>query len=596
VGRKLVVAAAVGCSLVTASSSSATVSARFSSPFPMGQGTLRVESDGSDAIAISCSGGFLAVNGGAPDTGPVSCSRVNSIDVQGGPGNNAITISGTLPARTQGVERGASGSTSIRAGSGDDVVIGPTSGFAHLEGGSGDDVLEGRAFDRYIFGSSESPELDTIVEAGRTDCNPSFFASNQHGLSYWTVPWDAADFGALPASDPVNVDAASPGGIFAMHRNRTIRLERPGSVAIEAVAGGAGNDVLAGACMTVGGPGDDRLAGGEDGDLLLGGSGDDLLQGGAGIDTIDGGAGEDVLQGGPGSDALAGREGDDVSAGGSGGDVYLFESSGRAEAEVVTEGRTAGIDVLSFALPPQGPVAVNLGARGRVVAVAPGLTVRTTAGGSRLLEGVIGGGGSDRMQGSSGANHFWSGGGSDLVAGGRGNDVYHVDWAASMPYGAYGFWDVWRGPFERGEFVRRPLSDADRETPLASELRVSERRSGGVDTLDLAESLFSSPAISSRVEGHVHGARVDLSARSRIMRTEWVSVVAASHGAAANLERVRGSSGRDVIIGNAAANELEGRYSRDIVVGRGGRDTCITYRREDVLRGCERVRPRDPDR
>jgi Ca2+-binding RTX toxin-like protein len=580
-----------------ANSASAMVSARFSSAFPMGQGTLRVESDGGDAITLACSDGFVVVNGRSPDTGPVACSRANTIEVAGGPGDNVITVSGSLPAGTFGVFRGTSGSTSIEAGSGDDVVIGPTSGFARLEGGAGDDVLEGRALDRYVFGSSETPELDTIVETQNPSCKPSFFESNQHGLSYWTVPWDAADFTSLPVTDPVTVDAASPGGIFALHRNRTIRLERSGFIALEAVSGGAGDDVLSGACMTVGGAGDDRLAGGREGDLLLGGPGADVLEGLAGPDTLDGGPGNDELRGGLGPDALAGREGNDTSAGGAGGDVYLFEAASGLEAEHLTEGPAAGVDVLSFALPAETSVTADLGTRGQVVATAAGLTVQTPAGGARQVEGVIGGAGPDRMKGNGGANHFWSGGGIDRVAGGRGNDVYHVDWAASMPYGAYGFWDpVWSGPFPRGTFVRRMLHGSDSDTPIASQLRLTEERRGGIDTLDLAESWFSSPAIASRLDGHIRGARVDLSARQHIMRTRWVRVMASQPGVAANLEHARGTSERDVLIGNAAANELEGRHSRDLLVGRGGRDRCLTYRREDVLRGCELVRARDPDR
>jgi Ca2+-binding RTX toxin-like protein len=593
----VVLASAVGLALATAEPSPAAVTARFSSAFPMGQGTLRVASDTSDAITLTCSDGFVVVNGDAPDTGPVRCSLANAIQVIGGPGDNVIAVSGSLPAGTFGVFRGASGLTSIQGGAGDDVVIGPTNGFARLEGGPGDDVLEGRTLDRYLFGPAETPELDTIVESPQTSCSPSFFDSNQPGLTYWTVPWDAADFTELAASDPVTLAAASPAGIFAIHRNRTIRLDRPGSVSIEAVAGGAGNDILAGACMTLGGPGDDRLAGSREGDLILGGPGNDELEGRDGPDTLNGGSGEDRLHGGQGDDALAGMHGNDSSFGGAGGDIYLFEPTGGSEAERVTEERTSGVDVLSFALPADSSMTASLGARGDVVASARGLIVRTEAGGAAQIEGVIGGAGPDRLIGSAGANHFWSGGGIDLVAGGPGNDTYHVDWAASMPYGAYGFWEEpWGGPFDRGVQPRRSLYDQESETPRASVLRLAEPRAGGIDALDLAESWMVSPGSASRLQGHLRGARVDLSAARQIMRTRWIQVVAARQRAGANLERVRGTSYQDVLIGNSAANVLEGRHSRDLVIGRGGSDTCLTYRREDVLRGCEHVRPRDPDR
>jgi Ca2+-binding RTX toxin-like protein len=587
---------AVACAVAAAPPSSAAVSSKFSSSFPTGQGTLRVESDGSDAVSLACSGGFVVVNGRQPDTGPVACSRVNGIDVFGGPGDNLITVSGSLPASTLRVFRGLSGRTSIRAGAGDDVVIGPSAGLAELDGGPGSDVLEGRTLDRYVFGPTDASELDTIVEPLQPACYPSFFESNQRGRVYWTVPWDSADFTSLPREDPVTLDAALPGGIFAMHRNRTIRLERVG-VAIEAVAGGAGNDRLAGGCMVVGGPGDDRLAGGKDGDLLLGGLGDDELDGRGGPDTLNGGPGRDRLQGGEGADALAGMEGGDSLQGGPGGDVYLFTAPSVPEVERIAEERTAGVDVLSLAVPSEAAVVANLGARGEEVATAPRLTVRTDAGEASRFEGIIGGAGSDRLVGNSAANHFWSGGGDDFVAGGRGDDVYHADWVADMPRGAYGYMEEpWGGPFDRGVPPTRLSADRESGTPFRSKLRILERRNAGVDTIDLAEGSMSSPAAWIRLEGHVRGARVDLSASRLIMRTRWIEVMAARRGVAANLERIRGTSYRDVLIGNAAANVLEGRQDRDLVAGGRGRDTCLTYRREDRLRGCERIRPRDPDR
>jgi Ca2+-binding RTX toxin-like protein len=232
-----------------------------------------------------------------------------------------------------------------------------------------------------------------------------------------------------------------------------------------------------------------------------------------------------------------------------------------------------------------------------VGAAPPRLTVRTDSGEASRFEGIIGGAGSDRLLGSSTGNHFWSGGGDDFAAGGRGDDVYHIDWVADMPRGAYGYMEEpWGGPFDRGVPPTRFSADQESGTPFRSRLRLLERRNAGVDTVDLAEGSMSSPGAWVRLEGHVRGARVDLSASRLIMRTRWVEVVAAQRGVAANLERVRGSADRDVLIGNAAANVLEGRHGRDLVSARGGTDTCLTYRREDRLRGCERIRPRDPDR
>nr|MDJ0825827.1 Ig-like domain-containing protein [Rhodobacter sp.] len=79
--------------------------------------------------------------------------------------------------------------------------------------------------------------------------------------------------------------------------------------------GGAGNDTLQGS-----GNGENLFFGGEDNDRLTGGDGNDTLNGGTGDDTLQGLAGDDSLIGGAGDDTFYGGDGIDYFDGGDGFD------------------------------------------------------------------------------------------------------------------------------------------------------------------------------------------------------------------------------------------------------------------------------------
>ena len=546
------------------------------------QGTLRVEGDdAADSIVVGCVGGQVVVNAAPPDSGALECGRVKRIEAVGGAGSDQIDLGSIAPAQADGIFRGVAASALVDGGAGDDVIVGPSGGLVRIVGGPGSDWMSGRALDTYVFAPADLPEHDTIVEPVNPKCEPSYYDSNQPGRSYWTVPWDAADFRTLAPGDPISVDENAPGGVFALHRNRTVSLARSGQGrAIEAIAGGPGSDRIAAACMAVGGAGDDVLVGtAADGDLLLGGEGSDELSGGDGIDALHGGPGVDTIDGGKGQDALVGGPGDDLLRGGPGGDTYVFGAADGGQADRVDEAPGAGVDVLSLDLRRDAPIRADLSTRSGVVARAPGLEVRVKPGTARYVEGVIGGDGNDRLTGNGARNHFWSGGGTDLLSGGRGDDVYHVEWTSSMPYGAYAWNEYWSGPFER--------SEAGRFTGIGEEsrsmVRIDERAGGGFDTVDLAEGRG--------LEGQLAGARIDLSGEVWIVRTPKVRALVSPRGGTRHLEGVRGTSYADVLIGNRANNLLDGGRGRDRILGGRGRDTCVLGRDErDAHRSCERLR------
>jgi Ca2+-binding RTX toxin-like protein len=557
----------------------AAVQSSFSTPGPPtgGQGTLLVQSDAGDSILVACVGGRVLVNGTHPDTGPLECSRANRIDVKGGPGDNRIDLGGISPAQTLGVYKGISAFASVDGDAGDDVIIGPAGGLVTIAGGPGSDYMQGGSYDTYVFRAVGAPEHDTIVERGDNRCNPSYYETDSLGVSYWTVPWDALDFRALGDDDPVTVDQPARQGVLAVHRNRVVSVAGTDfGTRFEAIAGGAGDDRIGRACMVLGLAGADVLSGGPAGDLLSGGAGDDRLFGSYGPDELYGGIGADTIDGGKDADALEGGPGDDVLRGRQAGDTYRFDQLDGVQTDVVGEAAGAGVDVLSFDLAAEVPVTVDLSRP--LLARTRDLTVRAEEGAWRFVEGVIGGKGNGRMAGNAGRNHFWSGGGVDLVAGGRGDDVYHVDWSGSMPAAAYDWDDVWSGPFDRDEYGGRSYWTV-RET-RRSVLRADERPKGGFDTVDLA----------SLGEGQLRGIRADLGSALWIASHPRVGVLAARRLGARYLEALRGTAGPDVLLGNDADNLLNGAEGSDRLRGRGGSDTCVGDRKSDRFTSCELVR------
>jgi Ca2+-binding RTX toxin-like protein len=116
--------------------------------------------------------------------------------------------------------------------------------------------------------------------------------------------------------------------------------------------------------------------------LTGGGSAQDIFIGGAANDTLKGGAGNDTLQGGAGNDSIDGG---------------------------------AGIDLID--LSDANAFSFTLGAGGNGTATASGTDSYSN------MEGVIGGGGNDVLNGNADDNVLVGGGGADTLSGGVGADT-----------------------------------------------------------------------------------------------------------------------------------------------------------------------------
>jgi RTX calcium-binding nonapeptide repeat (4 copies)/PASTA domain len=152
--------------LVAAGTAWAAVTAEFFS------GTLSVESDAADAIAVSCIGGTTKVNGADPEGDPAPCGGVDSVEIDGGAGPNAIDLAGVTAAAFPAVEYvsvlGDDGADSVTGsaltdevdGEGDDDTIRGNAGEDSLTGGGGDDRVFGGAGNDTITATVGNDSLD----------------------------------------------------------------------------------------------------------------------------------------------------------------------------------------------------------------------------------------------------------------------------------------------------------------------------------------------------------------------------------------------------------------------------------------------------
>ena len=327
-------------------------------------------------------------------------------DTAGGGGNLTIAnLSGRTAATDLGIARTGTGGTLQGSAVVAAIVSTSISNVQHVIGGTGDDLLIGRG------------ENDTLVGGEGAD---TFKFSNGWGTDtvtdYGEYGIDTLDFSAVTADLTITIHNDGTASVT----DGTNKVDN--ADVVERIIGGAGNNTF------VFGDGADfvgSLDGGSGGTNTLDYSAYttavavDLTAGtatgttgvsnirniiaGAGADTLTGDAGANTITANAGDDTVTGGGGDDTLAGGEGNDTYVFTAAGGTDAilELVDE----GTDTLDYSL-YTGPLAVKLG---------EGIAPYTT--GVSNIERVIGGTGSDLLQGSTGDDTFFfkDGWGTDVV-------------------------------------------------------------------------------------------------------------------------------------------------------------------------------------
>ena len=222
----------------------------------------------------------------------------------------------------------------IRAGAGNDVVVGGSArdmvfagpgddsvnagdGDDHIHGGDGRDVLYGGNGNDHLTGAGNQDRL----YGGRGD---DYLHGGDHPDRVWGGDGD----------DEIYTGAAY-GIVFGGDGDDTIVAEN-GSNQLH---GEAGDDIIHGGVhndMIDGGEGEDRLHGAAGDDRIYGGDGNDQLFGGAGNDVMAGGDGHDLLFGGEAQDSMRGEGGIDLVTGVPGIDTI--------EADIALVALAGGVD------------------------------------------------------------------------------------------------------------------------------------------------------------------------------------------------------------------------------------------------------------
>jgi Ca2+-binding RTX toxin-like protein len=305
----------------------------------------------------------------------------------------------------------------------DDTLIGDAGGNL-LRGLYGDDALQGGAGQDTLIGDGQSfvfPTADTLTGGAGADILDGGDGS------------DTARYADSSAGVSINLSVGSgAGGDAAGDSLRSI----------ENLIGSRFGDTL------VGSDGANRLNGVAGADRLEGGLGDDVYfvdaaadraieASGGGSDAVfssvsfslagqnletltltgsairaTGNSLANVIRGGAAANVIDGAGGADTMAGGAGDDVYVVDSAG----DVVVEASGAGMDVVSSAasFTLQGSYVENLRLTGSTAVTATG----------NLL--------ANRLTGNAADNVLNGLAGADTMAGGGGDDRYHVDSAGDL--------------------------------------------------------------------------------------------------------------------------------------------------------------------
>ncbi len=370
----------------------------------IGQLTINLLGSQSVVVTAAATGNVQVLVNGVldPAFAAIPAASVLSVTVNGGTGSNLIDLRGVTLAAFPSI----SGSVSVQAGAGNDVILGGEfseqlnggDGDDSLEGGAGNDSLDGGLGNDVLSGGSGADNLiggtdtDTVRETADLDMTltSTTLVSSLIGQATITDVLSGFEAAVLTGGPAANrIDAST----FVVGTGLGVTL-----------IGAAGNDVL------TSGIGRDSLIGDEGDDILNAGSGNDSVLGGVGRDSVTGGAGADSISGGDGFDTVFGGTGNDTIDGGLGNDVISGQDNddsilGGGENDKLTG--AAGNDFIDGGLGDD------------TLSGDAGLDSLFGRDGADLL---VGGTENDRLEGESGADRLRGEAGLDTLLGGAGAD------------------------------------------------------------------------------------------------------------------------------------------------------------------------------
>jgi Ca2+-binding RTX toxin-like protein len=395
--------------------------------------TATLKLDGADDnVTVSVVGGLLVhgqTTGGlasgsdwdntAAGNQTVAADGTFTIEVNGGDGNDSITV---LAKKTE------IASASLNGDAGDDVLTGADSndvlnggdGNDRVVGGQGNDNMSGGAGnDDLVWNNGDATDIingdagnDATVVNGNATLGDVFTVEPNAGRIKF-VRTNLVGFALDASTERLQVNGL--GG------NDTLTAaDGVGALTLMSVDGGDGADTITGS------DGPDLLQGGEANDTLNGRGGDDRIVGDRGNDTMNGGAGDDTLvwNNGDATDVINGDDGrDDVEVNGApGGDdaMTVQPNAGRIKFD-----RT-NLVPFSLDIGSSETMHANGLAGNDTISVGDVGSYEVTAAGGAGNDTLTGGAGSETLLGGSGNDTITPGSGLDVVSGDDGDDVVNV--------------------------------------------------------------------------------------------------------------------------------------------------------------------------
>ena len=463
-----------------------------------------------------------AIGGSAKDTFKMNDDNTaNSIDGQG----DEDTISYEYYT-SNGVDVNLSTTSAQTVTTGDvDTII----NVENVTGSTQDDIFVGSTLGNTIIGGIGN---DTFI-AGTDSDNNDVIENVDDGADYFdggvgTGDWVdysviADDLNGTTNGIEVTLDGSNEATVTVNGQTGTDRL-----LNVEHINGTQDNDSIKGDVQN------NTLIGNAGADILSGEGGIDNLLGGADDDTLEGGAGDDTLQGGTGDDSLTGSLGSDKIYGGdTGGD------SGTDTVDFTNALETLTIDL---DLAASGGLATDGSIEGKSV----GSTGAQGQGIDELygIENIIGSNfANDTIYANSSTNIITAQAGDDEIEAREGADTIYAG---------------------SGDDTIIATSASDGVDHIDGDT--------GSDTLD-----YSNLGASNNISLNLSVAATDDFDGSGGNDSWQVNVTSGDNDIVKNVENVIGTSGDDIIIANAAENELQGGAGADTLSGNDGVDVIYGY-------------------
>ena len=477
---------------------------------------------------------------------------------------------------------GEGGNDVICGGGGDDVIHGGR-GNDTLLGEGGDDKLHGERGSDRLFGGGGRDSLfgetgNDLLDGGAGDGDRV-----NAGPGDDTLDGGPGDFDVLvggpgndridggPGAHDVASYAGTGGAVTIDLQGQTVTgAEGERMRGIEDAVGGSGGDTLIGDPGTVnrldGGPGADRLIAAGPGDLAFGGPGSDECGGGFAAETSCG-----------------------PTQGGGGTAVELYSSIDGETSLIVTGSEGADAAVLSHSggafsvqrLPGGAPI---LGGDPTSPACTAGPDAVTCMGRVTSILVSLGGGNDSFLVGESVPSRVFSiidgGGGSDTLRGGRGDDVlYGGDDRDPDTLEGGGGHDVLYGVNifhpRKASGAARMIGGPGNDLLIGGQPCNGDLYDGGPgpnDSASFARVKNGGIVVKATIGGAVLDPDISGCNAGRITPS---------------VEKIEGSTGPDILVGDGTANVLLGRGGNDRLDGRGGHDTCVGGTGRDRASNCE---------